>query len=223
MLNDKKFMAKVNASRKTKDANQQNKIEVKPPIYEEESSSSASDTNNLANAAKEEDSRVRKSTRIPKSTKINQEEKAPNTQETKKEVNRRTKKFKLETKVPLKSADTLVSKVASSDCVLHKGLYLKIGDIVALYDIEDRETIYFGQIRGFLSDQYANKSVCLTWLIPIDSMYKKIRYAKDFDASLFMLGPPEEFPVSLDYVEFVCRLERSSLSNGYLNKDNQSI
>lgn len=222
MLNDKKFMAKVNANRKPKDTSQpvSARIEVKPTIFEEESSSS--DSNNLANVPKEDssDTRIRKSSRIPKNKVNAEEDLVQSSQEPKKEVNRRTKKFKLETKVPSKS-NTLVSKVTNNDHVFHKGLYLKIGDIVALYDIDDKETIYFGQIRGFLNDQYASKSVVLTWLIPIDPLYKKIRYAKDFDASLFMLGPPEEFPLSLDYVEFVCRLERTNLSNGYLNKDNQ--
>ena len=121
-------------------------------------------------------------------------------------VNRRTKKFKLETRAPTRH-ETIVSSIATSDSVYHRGFYLKIGDIVALFDIEDKETVYFAQIRAFLTDQFGQRSAVITWLVPISDQYKRIRYAKDFDSSKFVLGPPEEFPRPLECMEFVCRLE----------------
>lgn len=133
-------------------------------------------------------------------------------------TNRRTKKFKLETAAPLK-CETLVSRVVTSDYVFHRGFYLQIGDIVALFDKEDTETIYFAKIRAFLTDQCGQKSAVITWLIPINNNYKSVKLAKDFDPSLFRLGPSEEFPRELDCMEFVCRLVDQSEKFKPLNDD----
>lgn len=87
---------------------------------------------------------------------------------------------------------------------------MQVGDIVALFDINDDENKnvpYFAQIRAFLTDQYGEKSAVVTWLIPIDSNYaKRIQTAKDFDPDMFLLGPAEEYPRPLKCLEFVCRL-----------------
>ena len=49
-------------------------------------------------------------------------------------------------------------------CILQQGIYWQVGDIVSLMDHESG--IYYAQIRGFLQDQYCNKSAVITWLLP---------------------------------------------------------
>lgn len=121
---------------------------------------------------------------------------------------RRTKIFKSEKSQPTK-CQALTSTIFTSEFVFHRGFYMQVGDIVALFDTSDeKETVpYFAQIRAFLTNQYGEKSAVLTWLIPIDSNYAKIIHSpKDFDPDMFVLGPAEEFPRSLHCLEFVCRL-----------------
>lgn len=124
------------------------------------------------------------------------------------QTNRRSKLFKRAT--PVKN-EILESSIVSSDYVLYKGFYYQIGDIVALFDLDDRDTIYFAQIRAFLTDQFGDKSAVITWLIPtsVDNA-SQIKTTQDFDPNLFELGPAEEYPRSLDYMEFVCRLTNLS-------------
>ena len=128
--------------------------------------------------------------------------------------NRRNKLFK---KNPPVRNEILVSKLNTSDYVFHRGFYIQVGDIVALRDQEDSDNIYFAQIRAFLSDQFGQKSAIITWLIPVDESFKCIKNLKDFDPSLFELGPAEEFPRSLDCMEFVTRLDRNPLIKSDLN------
>ena len=48
---------------------------------------------------------------------------------------------------------------------------------------EDDGGIYYAQLRGFLQDQYNDKSAVITWLIPtLESPLE------GFDASSFILG-----------------------------------
>ena len=121
------------------------------------------------------------------------------------DCSRRNKLFK--NKPPVRN-ETIVSKINTSDYVFHRGFYIQVGDIVALRDKDDLENIYFAQIRAFLSDQYGQKSAVITWLIPIDENFRQIKSLKDFDPSLFELGPAEDFPRSLDCMEFVARLDQ---------------
>ncbi|CAF0721092.1 unnamed protein product [Brachionus calyciflorus] len=135
--------------------------------------------------------------------------------------NRRNKLFKKNR--PVRN-DIFVSKLNTSDYVFHRGFYIQIGDIVALRDIDEKENVYFAQIRAFLSDQYGQKSAILTWLIPNNDNYKRIKTLNDFDPSLFELGPAEEFPRSLDCMEFVTRLNGNPLVKSdleYFNVENK--
>jgi hypothetical protein len=134
-------------------------------------------------------------------------------------VNRRTKKFKQETRPPTRH-ETIISSLNMSNCVYHRGFYLKIGDIVALFDLEDKESVYFAQIRAFLIDQYGERSAVITWLIPINDRFK-VRFAKDFNSDNFVLGPTEDYPRPLECLEFVCRLEQctnKAIKSEYINK-----
>jgi hypothetical protein len=102
---------------------------------------------------------------------------------------RRSKLFKSEKSVPIK-CEELISTIVTSEFLFHRGFYMQVGDIVALFDSADTERIpYFAQIRAFLTDQYGEKSAVITWLVPINSEYaKRIHSAKDFDPDMFVLG-----------------------------------
>jgi hypothetical protein len=77
-------------------------------------------------------------------------------------VNRRTKKFKQEVKAPTR-IETFITKPVNSDYVFHRGFFMQIGDIVALYDASNPEDFFFAQIRAFFTDQYGQKSAVITW------------------------------------------------------------
>ena len=69
---------------------------------------------------------------------------------------------------------------------------MQIGDIVSVMDEED-SGIYFAQIRGFLQDQYCDKSAVITWLVPtVNSPNDK------FDPTTYILGK-EQFVLSISY------------------------
>ena len=65
-------------------------------------------------------------------------------------------------------------------------------------DAEDGN-VYYAQIRGFLEDQYCQKSAAVTWLIPT------IEAPDDgsFDPSCYVLGLEEDIPRSLECMQFV--------------------
>ncbi len=91
---------------------------------------------------------------------------------------------------------------------------------MALVDQTDKSSIYFAQIRAFMVDEYGSKSAILTWLIPTSLEHQSIKTLKDFDPSLFVLGPAEELPRPLDCMEFVCRLGDANAS--YFANANES-
>ncbi|WAR04519.1 GATD1-like protein [Mya arenaria] len=94
-------------------------------------------------------------------------------------------------------APTAVSTVVTGNSIFHDGVYYQIGDIVSLVD-ED-ENLYYAQIRGFLQDQYYEKSAVITWLLPT-----KISDRSKFDPATYILGPEEDLPRKMEYLEFVC-------------------
>ena len=56
----------------------------------------------------------------------------------------------------------------------------EVGDIVSLLDRDGG--VYYAVAQGFLFDQYADKHVLLTWLLP------KAPNPTHFDPALFILG-----------------------------------
>ena len=44
-------------------------------------------------------------------------------------------------------------------------IFYFLGDIVSVEDIDDG-SVYYAQLRGFLTDQYCEKSGVITWLLP---------------------------------------------------------
>lgn len=66
--------------------------------------------------------------------------------------------------------------------LLHQGVYYQIGDVIKVVDEEDGKP-YFAQIRGFVQDQYCEKSAALTWLIPTQSNPRDY-----FDPGTYIVG-----------------------------------
>ncbi|XP_019632126.1 PREDICTED: GATA zinc finger domain-containing protein 1-like [Branchiostoma belcheri] len=99
-------------------------------------------------------------------------------------------------KNPLK-APAAVSTIVTSECFFYKGIYYQMGDIVSLMDHDGG--IYYAQIKGFMQDQYCEKSVVITWLLPTQASPRD-----HFDPATYILGPEEELPRLMDCVEFVC-------------------
>lgn len=97
---------------------------------------------------------------------------------------------------PYKSPEGFATVVAS-DKIYHKGILFQVGDVVSIEDIDG--SVYFAQLRGFLQDEYAQKSAVITWLIPT------VPKPKQFDPCLFLPGPEEDTPRPMECVEFVCR------------------
>lgn len=64
---------------------------------------------------------------------------------------------------PLK-APTATATVVTSDSIFYKGNYMQVGDIVSMLDVDGGT--YYAQIRGFMTDQYCEKSAVVTWLLP---------------------------------------------------------
>ncbi|KAJ8306819.1 hypothetical protein KUTeg_014903 [Tegillarca granosa] len=94
-------------------------------------------------------------------------------------------------------APTAVSTVVTGDSVFYDGMYYQIGDIVSLVD-EDG-SVFYAQLRGFMQDQYGEKSAVISWLLPTQSSPRD-----RFDPSTYILGPEEDLPRKLEFMEFVC-------------------
>ncbi|XP_014672386.1 PREDICTED: GATA zinc finger domain-containing protein 1-like isoform X2 [Priapulus caudatus] len=60
------------------------------------------------------------------------------------------------------------------------------------------------KIRGFLQDQYCEKSAVLTWLIPTQAAAAAAASREPFDATKYLLGPSEDVPRKLECMQFVC-------------------
>lgn len=63
-----------------------------------------------------------------------------------------------------------------------QGVYYQIGDVIKVTD-EDDGRPYYAQIRGFVQDQYCEKSAALTWLIPTQASPKDL-----FDPATYIVG-----------------------------------
>ncbi|XP_025023941.1 GATA zinc finger domain-containing protein 1 [Python bivittatus] len=103
--------------------------------------------------------------------------------------------FKL--KNPIKAPES-VATIITAESIFYKGIYYQIGDVVSVIDEQDGKT-YYAQIRGFIQDQYCEKSAALTWLIPTTASPKDY-----FDPATYIIGPEEDLPRKIEYLEFVC-------------------
>ncbi|XP_012688795.1 GATA zinc finger domain-containing protein 1 [Clupea harengus] len=103
--------------------------------------------------------------------------------------------FKL--KNPIKAPES-VSTIITSESMFYKGVYYQTGDVIKVLDEDDGKP-YFAQIRGFIQDQYCEKSAALTWLIPTQASPRD-----HFDPGTYIIGPEEDLPRKMEYLEFVC-------------------
>ncbi|OWF48681.1 GATA zinc finger domain-containing protein 1-like [Mizuhopecten yessoensis] len=94
-------------------------------------------------------------------------------------------------------APTAISTVITGESVFHDGSYFQIGDIVSLVDHDS--SVYYAQIRGFMKDQYNEKSAIISWLLPSQSSP-----TDRFDPATYILGPEEDLPRKMEFMEFVC-------------------
>ncbi|VDI65369.1 Hypothetical predicted protein [Mytilus galloprovincialis] len=97
---------------------------------------------------------------------------------------------------PLK-APTAVATVVTGESVFHDGMYYQVGDVVSLVDHD--LSVYYAQIRGFMQDQYNEKSAVISWLLPTQNSEEG-----NFDPTTYIMGPEEDLPRSMEYMEFVC-------------------
>lgn len=51
--------------------------------------------------------------------------------------------------------------------------------------MDENTDIYYAQIRGLLTDQYCEKSACITWLLPTQESPPP---AEGFDPATYILG-----------------------------------
>lgn len=79
-----------------------------------------------------------------------------------------------------------------------QGQYYSKGDIVSVVDIEGG--VYYAQLKGFLTDQYCEKSGIITWLLPTTNSPAP---ESGFDPATYVIGPEEDLPRKLDYFTFV--------------------
>lgn len=64
---------------------------------------------------------------------------------------------------------------------LPQGNYFQVGDIVSLVDHDF--SVYYAQIRGFMKDQYNEKSAIISWLLPSQGSPQD-----RFDPATYILG-----------------------------------
>jgi len=100
-------------------------------------------------------------------------------------------------KKPVKSLTATATPV-TSDKVYFKGQYLHVGDIVSVTNIDD--DIYYAQLRGFLTDEYSDKSAVITWLLPTTASPPP---NEGFHPATYIVGPEEELPRKLEVFTFV--------------------
>ncbi|KAK4301416.1 hypothetical protein Pmani_026450 [Petrolisthes manimaculis] len=96
-------------------------------------------------------------------------------------------------------APVAVATPVTSEYLFYKGLYYQVGDIVSVVDVDGGT--YYAQIRGLLQDQYCEKSAVLTWLLPTKSSPTP---QNGFDPATYIIGPEEDIPRKLEYMEFEC-------------------
>uniref|UniRef100_A0A8C5QAA2 GATA zinc finger domain-containing protein 1 n=1 Tax=Leptobrachium leishanense TaxID=445787 RepID=A0A8C5QAA2_9ANUR len=135
------------------------------------------------------------------STSTSQQSNGGSSKQSKQEIHRRSARLR---NTKYKSAPAVEKKVSTKGkgrrhiFKLKNGLYYQIGDVVSVIDEEDGK-IYYAQIRGFVQDQYCEKSAALTWLIPTLSSPQE-----RFDPSSYIIGPDEDLPRKMECLDFVC-------------------
>jgi len=74
-----------------------------------------------------------------------------------------------------------------------------VGDIVSVTNVND-DDIYYAQLKGFLIDEYSDKSAVITWLLPTTASPPP---NEGFHPATYIVGPEEELPRKLEVFTFV--------------------
>jgi len=111
-------------------------------------------------------------------------------------------------KKPLKSL-VIEPLPITSNKIYYKGEYFVIGDIVSVTDISG--DIFYGQLRGFLTDQFGEKSAVMSWLLPTTGSPPP---NEGFHPATYIIGPEEEIPRKMEVFTFVMHAP----SDYYFNK-----
>lgn len=93
-----------------------------------------------------------------------------------------------------------------------QGVYYQIGDVVSVIDEQDGKP-YYAQIRGFVQDQYCEKSAALTWLIPTLASPRD-----QFDPASYIVGELDRDRQVLEPVYFPLLLETVFICSGRQDK-----
>jgi len=101
-------------------------------------------------------------------------------------------------KKPVKSLTATATPV-TADKVYFKGQYFHVGDIVSVTNVND-DDIYYAQLKGFLIDEYSDKSAVITWLLPTTASPPP---NEGFHPATYIVGPEEELPRKLEVFTFV--------------------
>ncbi|XP_023327091.1 GATA zinc finger domain-containing protein 1 [Eurytemora carolleeae] len=102
-------------------------------------------------------------------------------------------------KKPIKSLNTVPTPV-TSDKIYYKGEFFMVGDIVSVTDISD--DIFYAQLRGFLTDEYGEKSGVISWLLPTTGSPPP---NEGFHPATYIIGPEEDIPRRMEVFSFVMR------------------
>lgn len=84
--------------------------------------------------------------------------------------------------IDVRKESHILSHHPLSFCLCRQGVYYQTGDVIRVIDEEDGRP-YYAQIRGFVQDQYCEKSAALTWLIPTQASPKD-----HFDPGTYIVG-----------------------------------
>jgi len=101
-------------------------------------------------------------------------------------------------KKPVKSLIATATAI-TSEKVYFKGQYFHVGDIVSVTNTDDND-IYYAQLRGFLTDEFSDKSAVITWLLPTTASPPP---NEGFHPATYIIGPEEELPRNLEVFTFV--------------------
>lgn len=158
--------------------------------------SSGAETNNTARPVASNNGSNSSSSLVRKSSRIRPSGRGRSSHSSKSLTMKGKSRRSIFKKNPIKSPNS-VSTVLTSDYVFHEGSYYQVGDVVSLLDHSGE--VYYAQIRGFLQDQFLEKSAVITWLIPTQGSEPN-----RFDPATYILGPEEDLPRKLEFMEFVC-------------------
>lgn len=108
----------------------------------------------------------------------------------------------------------VIKTSVTSDCIYHKGTFYQKGDIVAFCDQEDG-LVYFAQIKGFLQDQFCEKSAAINWLVPIRPTSREF-----FDPGAYGIGLEDTQLRKLDCMTFVRHCPHDYYLNRFFHNPN---